>query len=67
MLNFEVEKIIEMSVEDRNISVLMSMVYIKRTDFKDLFSLTIIHRSIYRNNVLFSKVEQKVYGVKRKA
>lgn len=52
----------EMSMKDRNISVPMSMVYIKRTDFKDLFSLTIIRRSIYSNNILFSR-----NGAKKKA
>lgn len=52
----------EMSMKDRNISVLMSMVYIKRTDFKVLFSLTIIPISIYSKNILFSR-----NGAKRKA
>lgn len=53
----------EMSMKDRNISVLMSMVFIKRVDFNVLFSLTIIHRSIYSiNNILFSQ-----NGAKRKS
>lgn len=52
----------EMSMKDRNISVLTSMVYIKRTDFKVIFSLTTIHKSIYSKNILFS-----LNGAKRKA
>jgi len=48
-------------MKDKNISVLMPMAYIKRTDVKVLFSLTIIYRSIDSNSILFYliKVEQK--------
>lgn len=42
-------------MKERSISVLMSVAYRTKTDVKVLFSLTIIHRYIYSNIILFSR------------